>query len=143
VEAGRARHPDEERETEALPDRDHLAQRPLLEAPLQLQRMTKRRVCEGALRVRSGEGPPEHALELQAWTGIERRSAPALVRRGDPRAAAEPDLTVHREDAWWREFAADESLLRVEQWFSGRPDASPFQTASPAEISPSTATARC
>ena len=41
-----------------------------------------------------------------------------------------PDLLVHREDAWWCEFAGGtESLLRVEQWFSGRPDASPFQTA--------------
>jgi len=48
----------------------------------------------------------------------------------DPRAAAEPDLLPHREDAWWRDFAGGtESLLRVEQWFSGRPDASPFQTA--------------
>ena len=123
---------DEERETEALRRiEEHLARRPLLEAPLQLQRMTKRRVCEGALRVRTGEGPPEHALELQ---GVDVGSSDGLRQRwfgvADPRAAAEPDLMVHREDAWWREFAGGtESLLRVEQWFSGRPDASPFQTA--------------
>jgi len=123
---------DEERETEALRRiEEHLARRPLLGAPLQLQRMTKRRVCEGALRVRTGDGPPEHALELQ---GVDVGSSDGLRQRwfgvADPRAAAEPDLMVHREDAWWREFAGGtESLLRVEQWFSGRPDASPFQTA--------------
>ena len=124
--------PDEERETEALRRiEDHLARRPLLEAPLQLQRMTKRRVCEGALRVRTGDGPPEQALELQ---GVDVGSSDGLRQRwfgvADPRAAAEPDLLPHREDAWWRDFAGGtESLLRVEQWFSGRPDASPFQTA--------------
>jgi len=123
---------DEERETEALRRiEDHLARRPLLDAPLQLQRMTKRRVCEGALRVRTGDGPPEHALELQ---GVDVGSSDGLRQRwfgvADPRAAVEPDLMVRREDAWWREFAGGaESLLRVEQWFSGRPDASPFQTA--------------
>jgi len=135
---------DEERETEALRRiEEHLARRPLLGAPLQLQRMTKRRVCEGALRVRTGDGRRSTRWSCRAWTWIERRSAPALVRRGRSAAAAEPDLMVHREDAWWREFAADRVAAAVEQWFSGRPDASPFQTPSPAEISPSTATARC
>jgi hypothetical protein len=122
---------DDRRETEALLRiEEHFARQPLLEAPLQLQRMTKRRVCEGALRVRAGSEPLEPALELQ---GVDVGSGDGVRQRwfgiADSNAMPDPDLMPHREDAWWREFAGGtESLLRVEQWFSGRPDASPFQT---------------
>jgi len=122
---------DERRETEAMRRiESHLAREPLSEAPLQLQRMTKRRVCEGALRVRASGEEPSPALELQ---GVDVSSGDGVSQRwfgvAGAGGAPEPDLLPHPEDAWWREFAdGSESLLRVEQWFSGRPDASPFQT---------------
>jgi len=122
---------DERREKETLRRiEDHLARRPLLEAPLQLQRMTKRRVCEGALRVRAGSEPQEPALELQ---GVDVGSGEGLRQRwfgiAEAGAPPEPDLLPHREDPWWRAFAGgSESLLRIEQWFSSGADASPFQT---------------
>jgi hypothetical protein len=122
---------DEQREVETLRRIDFfLARSPLLDAPLQLQRMTKRRICEGALRVRTGAEPPEPALELQ---GVDVGSSDGVRQRwfgiADPGASPEPDLVPHRDDGWWREFAGGTgSLLRVEQWFSGRPDTSPFQT---------------
>jgi hypothetical protein len=122
---------DERRETEALLRIEgHLERNFLAETPLQLQRMTKRRVCEGALRVRTAGEPPEPALELQ---GVDVGSSDGFRQRwfgiAEGGARPEPDLLPHGEDAWWREFAGgSESLLRVEQWFSGRPDASPFET---------------
>jgi hypothetical protein len=122
---------DERRETEAMRRiESHLAREPLSEAPLQLQRMTKRRVCEGALRVRASGEEPSPALELQ---GVDVSSGDDVSQRwfgvAGAGAAPEPDLLPHRDDPWWREFAEGSgSLLRVEQWFSGRPDASPFQT---------------
>ncbi|HYS08160.1 MAG TPA: hypothetical protein VEP66_05430 [Myxococcales bacterium] len=124
--------PDERREKETLRRiEEHLARRPLLEAPLQIQRMTKRRVCEGALRVRAAEEPAEPALELQ---GVDVASGDGLVQRwfgiAGAGASAEPDLSPHREDSWWSGFSGgSDSLLRVEQWFSGGADtSSPFQT---------------
>jgi len=122
---------DERRETEAMRRiESYLAREPLSDAPLQLQRMTKRRVCEGALRVRASGEEPSPALELQ---GVDVSSGDGVSQRwfgvAGAEAAPEPDLLPHGDDAWWREFAdGSESLLRVEQWFSGRPDASPFQT---------------
>src|SRR5205814_6251467 len=93
-------------------------------------RMTKRRVCEGALRVRAGDAPADPALELQ---GVDVASGDELRQRwfglADAAAAPDPDVLPHREDAWWRRFASgSDSLLRVEQWFSGPPSTSPFQT---------------
>ena len=120
---------DELREAEMLRRVDEsLARRPLLAASLQVQRMTKRRVCEGALRVRSGEDAREPSLELQ---GVDVASPEGLRQRwfgvADPAAAPEPDLGPHPGDPWWQEFASGApSLLRVEQWFSGA--LSPFET---------------
>ncbi|HZR10749.1 MAG TPA: hypothetical protein VFA79_19335 [Myxococcales bacterium] len=98
-----------------------LGRRPLHAASLQLERMTKRRVCEGALRVRSGDEAQEAALELQ---GVDVASPEGLRQRwfgiADPASAPEPDLGPHSDDPWWQEFASGApSLLRVEQWFSG------------------------
>src|SRR5207244_1590496 len=85
--------PDELREAQTLRRiEERLEQAPLLQAPLQLQRLTKRRVCEGALRVRAGDGPPDPALELQ---GVDVGSAYGLRQRwfgiADPGAAPDPD----------------------------------------------------
>src|SRR5438309_1019324 len=51
--------PDDEREEATLEAlRAHLARRPLLpEVPVQLQRLAKRAVCEGALRARAAAEP--------------------------------------------------------------------------------------
>jgi hypothetical protein len=124
--------PDELREAQMLRRiEERLEKAPLLPAPLQLQRLTKRRVCEGALRVRAGDEAPDPALELQ---GVDVGAGEGLRQRwfgiADPGAAPDPDLLPRREDAWWRDFAGGaDSLLRVEQWFSGPKDASPFQTS--------------
>lgn len=122
---------DELREAEALRRIErHLAREPLAEAPVQLHRMTKRRVCEGALRVHGETGSAAPATELQ---GVDVASADVLRQRwfgvADPAAAPALDLLPHHGDAWWRAFAGEqESLLRMEQWFSGPAGASPFQT---------------
>ena len=123
---------DELRERETLRRIEEQLQKiPLLHgAPLQFQRMTKRRVCEGALRVRAADTPAEPALELQ---GVDVASGDQLLQRwfgvADPGAPADPDVMPHREDAWWRSFASGvDSLLRVEQWFSAPPSTSPFHT---------------
>jgi hypothetical protein len=104
-----------------------LERRPLLRAPLRLERMTKRRVCEGALRVRGDDDRREPALEIQ---GVDVASPEGLRQRwfavADPGAAPEPDLLPHPDDPWWRDFASGaESLLRMEQWFSA--SSSPFE----------------
>lgn len=121
--------PDEQREREALRRiEEHLSRDPLAQAPLQLHRMTKRRVCEGALRVHAGAGTPTDPLEIQ---GVDITSGDDLQQRwfGVAGAAPAPELLPHGADGWWRSFAGEaESLLRVEQWFSGFPGVSPFQT---------------
>jgi len=109
-----------------------LAQRPLLpEVSLQLERMTKRRLCEGALRVRSETELDEESLELQ---GVDSSCAGVLWKRWfgivEPDGPPALDLQPHRDDPWWRTLTGDAgragSLLRVEQWFSV--PGSPFQT---------------
>ncbi|HTO96425.1 MAG TPA: hypothetical protein VMK66_05215, partial [Myxococcales bacterium] len=106
-----------------------LGQRPL-PAPVQIQRLTKRRVCEGALRVREETHPAQAPLELQ---GVDVASPEGLRQRwfGVPDAAgpADPDLHPFADDPWWQSFApVPGSLLRVEQWFSGPAGGSPFET---------------
>lgn len=119
--------PDAERETQMLMRVTRwLDDQPLLEhAPLKLQRMTKRRVCEGALRVH-GEAAAAEAAELQ---GVDVASASGARRRWfglvQPGALAGPDLAPDPRDPWWREFGgADGALVRVDQWFAA--DSSPF-----------------
>ncbi|HUJ26280.1 MAG TPA: hypothetical protein VLW85_09695, partial [Myxococcales bacterium] len=119
--------PDAERETQMLMRVAHwLDGQPLLEhAPVKLQRMTKRRVCEGALRVH-GETLAAEAAELQ---GVDVASSSGARRRWfglvQPGALDEADLAPDARDPWWREFGgAEGALVRVEQWFAA--DASPF-----------------
>jgi hypothetical protein len=126
--------PDEQREEAMLRHlAGWLARRPLLpDASLQLERMTKRRLCEGALRVRSAAEPEEASAELQ---GVDSISGGGLWRRWfglvDPDGPAPADLLPGRDDPWWHALTGDAgrdgSLLRVEQWFSA--PGSPFRTA--------------
>jgi hypothetical protein len=123
---------DERREEEMLRHlRDRLAQEPLAEAELELHRMTKRRMCEGALRAASdaAEAPDAPGLQgvdlisnagsLQRWFGVAGRAEPAG-------GAVVPDPA----DPWWSSFAGEAarggSLLRVEQWFTEGGAGSPF-----------------
>ncbi|HEX9578283.1 MAG TPA: hypothetical protein VF993_11065 [Myxococcales bacterium] len=118
--------PDEDRERETLRRiEDHLAAQPLLPgAALQLQRMDKRRVCEGALRVHGAESS-EDAVELQ---GVDVASSEGLRQRwfGIAGGLSGPDLSPSPHDRWWLSFAGGgQSLLRMEQWFS---TPAPFET---------------
>ena len=125
--------PDEHREEAMLRHvTGWLDRRPLLaEAPLQLQRMTKRRLCEGALRVQSEGELDEQSLELQ---GVDSSSAGSLWKRWfgivEPDGPPAADLLLGRHDPWWQALTGDAgrdgSLLRVEQWFSV--PGSPFRT---------------
>ena len=126
--------PDPVREEETLRRlKELLAAQPLLpEVAVELQRMTKRNLCEGALRVRSDEADAPLPLELQ---GVDVGSSDGLHQRwfgvADARGPAEPDLSPHAGDPWWRGFAGnvgDDALLRVEQWFSGGEGPSPFRS---------------
>jgi hypothetical protein len=124
--------PDEQREEAASRHVDEwLAANPLFgRAPPQVQRMTKRRLCEGALRVRSDAAPSEELVEL---LGVDVGSPEGPWKRWfgvvDRDQAGAADLAPQADDAWWRTLAGDAhdgSLLRVEQWFSG--PGSPFRT---------------
>ena len=125
--------PDEHREEAMLRHvTGWLDRRPLLaEAPLQLQRMTKRRLCEGALRVQSEGELDEQSLELH---GVDSSSAGSLWKRWfgivEPDGPPAADLLLGRDDPWWQALTGDAgrdgSLLRVEQWFSV--PGSPFRT---------------
>ena len=119
---------DDLREAETLRRiEEHLAREPLAPMPLQLHRMTKRRVCEGALRVHGDADAATPPLELQ---GVDVASGDTLRQRwfGIAGAATDPELLPDASDGWFRAFSGEaESLLRMEQWFCGAP-ASPFQT---------------
>jgi len=117
---------DDEREAATLRTvTGYLRNHPLLaDAEIDLSRMTKRRLCEGALRVHVDEASSDEPLELQGvdvagghqrWFGIAG-------------AAPVPDPAPDPSDPWWRSFVAgsEGSLLRVEQWFTS---AAPFETA--------------
>ena len=127
--------PDADREAATLRRlKEFLAAQPLLpDVAVELQRMTKKNLCEGALRVRSDDADALQPLELQ---GVDVGSSEGLRQRwfgvADARGAAEPDLSPHPADAWWRLFAGDlgedDALLRVEQWFSGGDGPSPFRS---------------
>ncbi len=120
--------PDERREEETLRRVNERLARDPLGLPVQLQRMDKRRLCEGALRVRSAGEAADEAVELQ---GVDAAAGEGLRQRwfSVPDAGELPDaeLAPHAEDPWWRSFAdGDGSLLRVAQWFGG--EASPFES---------------
>jgi hypothetical protein len=119
--------PDEQREGETLRRIEvRLAEEPLLSsAPLQLQRMDKRRLSEGALRVPSGAGPVEEAVEMQ---GVDVAAGDGLRQRwfGIAGSLAGMDLSPSQQDPWWRTLVGGTpSLLRMEQWFSMP---APFET---------------
>ena len=91
---------------------------------MDLQRMTKRRLCEGALRVHAEGAASEELLELQGvdvagtgqrWFGVAGTDVAS-------------DLAPDPSDPWWRSFVSgnEGSLLRVEQWFSSP---LPFETS--------------
>ena len=125
--------PDERREEEALRYVEEClaSQPPFPAVALQLQRMTKRRLCEGALRARSAAEACDEAIELQ---GLDVSATEGLRQRwfgiADADAPADASVAPLREDPWWRAFTAgagrDGSLLRVEQWFTAPRQASPF-----------------
>jgi hypothetical protein len=121
--------PDEDREAETLRRLSHELLWPGLD--VQMHRMDKRRLCEGALRADAAPHEEDGTVELQ---GIDV-SAPADSQRWfgvvDPAAAAAAgEVAPAPGDPWWQAFAADVaqsgSLLRVEQWFrAGEP---PFRS---------------
>jgi hypothetical protein len=120
--------PDEVREEETLRRLTaRVLQQPLLEGvPVRLERMSKRRLCEGALRVPRGPPAPEEPVELQ---GVDAAESGSLRQRwfgiagGDPL----PGLAPSPSDPWWQTFSGGaDSLLRVEQWF--RAQGSPFRS---------------
>ncbi len=113
--------PNEQREAEAMRRIEAwLAREPMLPGvPVQLQRMDKRRLCEGALRAQAEPATQDAAVELQ---GVDGAAGDEVRQRwfGVPDGAAGP-LTPDPTDPWWQEFAgsaAAGSLLRVEQWFT-------------------------
>ncbi|HET7788325.1 MAG TPA: hypothetical protein VFL36_20300 [Myxococcales bacterium] len=113
--------PNPERERETLRRIEAwLSREPLLAGvPVQIQRMDKRRLCEGALRAEVGPVEDDAAVELQ---GVDAADAQELRQRwfGVP-DALDSGLSPHPPDPWWRTFAGgagDGSLLRVEQWFT-------------------------
>ena len=81
-----------------------------------VERIDKRRLCEGALRASRSAAQPEPPVELHC---VDVGAGDALVQRwfataGERRAGLHP----LQADPWWRAFSAGEpSLLRVEQWF--------------------------
>ncbi len=114
--------PNPERERETLRRIESwLAREPLLgDVPVQLQRMDKRRLCEGALRAGGAALEEDAGVELQ---GVDAASAQEVRQRwfGVP-DATDAGLTPNPLDPWWAAFAAgagEGSLLRVEQWFTG------------------------
>jgi hypothetical protein len=120
--------PNPERERETLRRIEGwLAREPLLgDVPVQLQRMDKRRLCEGALRAEGGPLEDDAAVELQ---GVDAAGAQEVRQRwfGVP-GPGDSGLSPHALDPWWGAFAAgagEGSLLRVEQWFTSE---APFLT---------------
>jgi hypothetical protein len=121
--------PDEQREQEMLSRlASRLEREPLLpEVPVRLERMSKRRLCEGALRVRPGPEAVEEPVELQ---GVDAAEAGTVRQRWfgiAQQAGLDGNIAPYASDPWWRGFAGGaDSLLRVEQWF--RAQGSPFRS---------------
>ncbi len=115
--------PDDERETETMHRLSRSVRWPGLD--VELERMDKRRLCEGALHAAAAAAPGDDAVELQ---GIDLTSGQRWFGAVDAGASGDP--APRPGDPWWQEFAADlsetGSLLRVEQWFrAGEP---PFRS---------------
>ncbi|HEY2029903.1 MAG TPA: hypothetical protein VGH20_11920 [Myxococcales bacterium] len=119
--------PDHDRERETLRRlQARLLEEPLLRGmPVRLERMSKRRLCEGALRVQPGPLAEDEPVEL---FGIDAAEAGTVRRRFFGVAGKDdlPGLAPSSSDPWWQAFSGGaDSLLRVEQWFHGQ--GSPFR----------------
>jgi hypothetical protein len=120
---------DDEREAASLRTiTGYLRNHPLLaDVEIDLQRMTKRRLCEGALRVHADEASSDEQVELH---GVDVAGHSGFHQRwfGVAGTEPQPELAPDPSDPWWRSFASgsEGSLLRVEQWFTS---AAPFETS--------------
>jgi hypothetical protein len=119
--------PDHDRERETLRRLTaRLLEEPLVKGmPVRLERMSKRRLCEGALRVPPSPVADDEAVEL---FGIDAAESGTVRRRffGIAGKDAPLGLSPSASDPWWQAFSGGaDSLLRVEQWF--RAQGSPFR----------------
>jgi hypothetical protein len=119
--------PDQERETEMLRRLSRELRWPGLD--IELHRMDKRRLCQGALRVGPTPQGDDGSVELQ---GMDSTAGAELQRwfAAVDVAAGPAEVAPQAGDPWWQAFAADVagsgSLLRIEQWFrAGEP---PFRS---------------
>ena len=90
---------------------------------VELIRIDKRRLCEGALQAAGSGTVPEPAVELH---GVDIGSGGSLLQRWFAVAAAASPKNAGplAADPWWNAFAGPEpSLLRMEQWFGAGPAA--------------------
>jgi hypothetical protein len=119
--------PDQDRETETLRRLSRELHWPGLD--VELLRLDKRRLCQGALRAGPTPQDDDGSVELQ---GMDVFAGPTPQRwfAAVDASAGPAEIAPQEGDPWWQAFAADAagngSLLRVEQWFrAGEP---PFRS---------------